>query len=275
MNVDIGDGRSLFVRVSGSGTPLLLLHGFAGSGDGWGPRITDALADRHRVLAVDLPGHGRSARADDVAAAGIAEVVEALVRLLDRLEMSTTTWAGYSMGGRVALAGAALRPERVARLIVESGSPGLRSERERRERRAADEELARMVETEGIAAFVALWESLPLFATQSRLPGSEAEAVRRRRMAQRPEGLAASLRGCGTGSQPSLWEALGRVAAPTLLIAGEEDSKFLAIAERMAAALPDARLRVVAKSGHAVHLEQPAGWLEAVEAFLDGDGAPS
>ena len=70
-------------------------------------------------------------------------------------------------------------------------------------------------------------------------------------------GLAAALRGLGTGVMPSLWDRLGTLDVPVALVVGERDEKFRAIAERMEAALPSASLHVVAGAGHAVHLEAP------------------
>ncbi len=69
------------------------------------------------------------------------------------------------------------------------------------------------------------------------------------------EGLAAALRGLGTGVMPSLWNRLEELTVAVDLVVGERDLKFRAIAERMQAALPHARLRVVPGAGHAVQLE--------------------
>jgi pimeloyl-ACP methyl ester carboxylesterase len=85
-----------------------------------------------------------------------------------------------------------------------------------------------------------------------------AAAVHTDRMRSTPAGLAAALRGLGTGSLPSLWDRLGELTAPVVLIVGERDTKFRAIAGEMAERLPRARLEIVAGAGHAVHLEAPA-----------------
>lgn len=176
---------------------------------------------------------------------------------------------GYSMGGRVALHQALRRPDRVRRLILESASPGLATEEERARRRADDEALARRIVAEGIEAFVDRWEALPLFASQRRLPENVRRRHRAGRLANDPRSLAASLRGLGTGTLPSLWDRLEDIATPTLLIVGELDPKFVEIGHRMAAAMPDARLTVVPDAGHTVHLERPGMWLERVTEFLE------
>lgn len=83
------------------------------------------------------------------------------------------------------------------------------------------------------------------------------------------EGLAGSLRGLGTGRQPSLWERLPEVRVPTLLVVGEEDGKFTRVAYEMTKRLPEARVVVVPGAGHTVHLENPAGFAAALEEFLN------
>jgi 2-succinyl-6-hydroxy-2,4-cyclohexadiene-1-carboxylate synthase len=71
----------------------------------------------------------------------------------------------------------------------------------------------------------------------------------------------------GTGAQPSFWDSLDAISVPTLLMAGEEDRKFTQVAERMAEEIPRAALRLIPKSGHAIHLENPFAWLAAVRTF--------
>lgn len=271
--VPVEEGLALRVHERGAGPPLLLLHGFTGSVEAWGEPLLAALACGHRVLAVDLHGHGRSDAPADPARLTVERVVDDLARVLEALDAPRATWVGYSMGGRVALAAAALRPGRVDRLVLESASPGLASAEERRQRREDDEARARDLEEGGIEAFVERWMALPLFATQRSLPRPVREAERRRRLGNRPGALAASLRGMGTGSQPSFWEALPSVRAPALLLTGAEDAKFRGLADAMAASLPDARRRDVAGAGHAVHLEAPDAWIEAVRGFLGATAA--
>jgi 2-succinyl-6-hydroxy-2,4-cyclohexadiene-1-carboxylate synthase len=89
-------------------------------------------------------------------------------------------------------------------------------------------------------------------------------AVREQRLRSTPAGLAAALRGLGTGALPSLWDRLDELTLPVDLVVGERDAKFRATAEGMAAGLPAARLHVVAGAGHAVHLEAPAAVAEVI-----------
>jgi 2-succinyl-6-hydroxy-2,4-cyclohexadiene-1-carboxylate synthase len=250
----------------GRGPALLLLHGFTGSSESWTP-LLPALSEHFRVLAVDLPGHGRTNAGDDVAAYAVPRVVDELVRVLDEHDAATAHVLGYSMGGRVALALAAHAPARVKRLLLESASPGLATAAERAVRVAADEALAARIEARGIEAFVDEWERLPLFASQASLPEEVRRRVRVQRLRCDPRGLALSLRGMGTGAQPPLWDALPRLRMPVHLLVGGRDAKFVAIARDMQRAVPHAALTIAPDAGHTVHLEDPATWTAVVTAY--------
>ncbi len=243
--------------------PLLLLHGFTGSSESWAP-LLPALSEHFRVLAVDLPGHGRARALDDIAAYAMPRVVDELAQLLDAQGTAPAYVLGYSMGGRVALALAAHAPDKVQQLILESASPGLATAEERAARIAADEALAARIEAHGVEAFVDEWQCLPLFASQRTLPAEVRQRVRAQRLRNHAHGLALSLRGMGTGAQPSLWDALPSLRMPVHLLAGAHDAKFVAIAQSMARALPNAALTVIPNAGHTVHLEAPDVWLRYV-----------
>ncbi len=177
---------------------------------------------------------------------------------------------GYSMGARLALAFAVAHPDRVARLVLESGGAGIEDAVARASRREADEALADRIERDGIAVFVDEWERLPLWASQANLPGEIRRRQRERRLANWPQGLANSLRGFGQGVQPSLWYALPSLPMPVLAVAGGLDTKYAAIAERMGALVPCATTVVIPGAGHTPHLERPEEFWNAVEAFLRG-----
>jgi len=267
MFVTMRDGLRLHVRIEGKGEPLLLIHGFTGSVDAWGEDTLKGLSQGFQVVAVDLLGHGASDVSEDPERYATDEMLRDLCQVLDAAAVDRARWLGYSMGGRIALAGAIRRPSRVSALILESASPGLAGENERRARRRADEALAEGILRGGMEAFVDHWMGLPLFATQGKLSNQIQEANRERRLKNSPEALAACLRGNGTGAQPSFWEDLGAIQTPTLLLAGEEDRKFTEIARRMAEKMFEADLRVIPRSGHSIHLENPFAWLAAVRTF--------
>lgn len=256
-------------QVSGQGPPLVLLHGFTGSATAWGD-VACRLARHRRVIAFDLPGHGAAPIPRDPGHARLPEVAGALVRALTALGVGEADWVGYSMGARTALQVAIEHPEAVRALVLESGSPGIADSVERAARAAADARLADAIERDGLERFVDGWLAQPLFASQASLPEDVRVRERARRLEGRAAGYAASLRAMGTGTQEPLWERLGDVRSRTLLLTGALDVKYCAVAHAMAAALPDARVAIVRGAGHAVHLERPDAWLDAVEPFLDG-----
>lgn len=237
---------------------VVLLHGFTQSGTAWAP-VTEALTQAgHEVVTVDAPGHGASAdvRADLWQAAGL--IVEAAGE-------HPADYVGYSMGARMALHVALAHPDAVRRLVLVSGTGGIDRADERAARRAADEEVAQRAERDGTAAFLRWWLARPLFAT---LP-PEAAALESR-LAGTPAGLASSLRLAGTGTQEPLWDRLGAIAVPTLVVTGALDPAYCANGQRLVKAIgPNASLTVIPGAGHAVALEQPARFTATLLAFLD------
>jgi 2-succinyl-6-hydroxy-2,4-cyclohexadiene-1-carboxylate synthase len=267
MKFQSDDGVNYHLHTGGAGDPLVALHGFTGTGQG----IVSSLAgliDTRRIVAPDLLGHGETDAPADPVRYTMERAAADLAALIDHAADGCADVFGYSMGGRLALYLALAYPARVRTLILESASPGLESDDERAARRIRDDVLANQIECDGCAPFVEQWERLPLFATQT----AEMRAVLRpERLSQRPEGLANSLRGMGTGVQPSLWGRLGELQMPVSLLTGADDPKFTAINVRMAASIPSARHIVIADAGHTPHIEQPAVLTAAIGTFLADD----
>lgn len=246
---------------------LVLLHGFTGSAASWGSHLDTLAESGLRVIALDMLGHGRSDVPPDPQRYAIEQCESDIVAALQELGVrkGESILLGYSMGGRIALYTAFSGFFRA--LILESASPGLADPVERARRQSSDEVLATSIERNGVEAFVNYWEQLPLFASQSNLSHEQEAAVRTRRLHNSTTGLAHSLRGVGTGAQPSLHARLPALHIPVLLIAGALDAKFCTIAQQMAQALPQARLHIIPQAGHAVHLEQPETFDRLVENF--------
>lgn len=261
-------GIRIGYREAGSpdGEPLVLLHGFTGSSATWTALAADLGA--YRLIMPDLAGHGHTEAPEAPDRYAMGEQVADLDALFTRFGLDRFSLLGYSMGGRIAIGYTAAHPEKVSRLILESTSPGLRTGDERRERRESDGKLAAFIEREGLRAFTDRWENIPLFASQKRLPEEVRERVRRGRLCNDPAGLAGSLRGIGTGSQPSYWESLEHFGMPVTLITGALDDKYVNVAADMARRLPDAHLVTVQDAGHAVHVENPARFATIVREAL-------
>ncbi len=255
----------------GGGPDALLLHGFTGSKESWSG-LLPLLEGSFRLLAVDLPGHGESGLPPCLQRYRMEEAAQDLAELVRRLAGGPVHLLGYSMGGRLALYFALEYPELARSLALESASPGLEGAAEREARRASDATLADRILAQGMEAFTAEWERLPLFASQASLPEAARRELRLRRLQNRPEGLAGSLRGMGTGVQPSLWGRLAALQLRTLLVAGELDEKFCALNRRMAQEIPAARLEIVPGAGHSVHLEQPLVYAKLLHRFWSQEG---
>jgi len=228
----------------------VLLHGFTQTGRSW--EAVQRAASR-QTLAPDLRGHGTSAAVRPV---DVPHVVADVAALADEAVL-----CGYSMGGRIALHTALAHPRRVRRLVLVSATAGIEDHGELAQRRAADEALAAGLERDGLEAFAARWAAQPLFAG---LAPEAAAAAHADRLRNDTAGLAAALRGLGTGVMEPVWHRLGELRMPVAVLAGERDAKFLAIARSLAGALPAATLTVVPGAGHALHLEAP----EAVAGAL-------
>lgn len=246
---------------SGPGIPLLLLHGFLGDahdwdGFDWGERP---------VLAIDLPGHGRSlGRPDsDYTLEGAAEDCLALA---DRHGWERFAVAGYSMGGRIACHVPLIAPGRVVALVAISAHPGIEETSEREGRLATDERRADLLRRDP-SAFKATWYDQPVFASLALRPGLRRRLEGRHRSA-RPEEAARALSGFSTGRQTPVGERLALLGVPVLLVSGAHDRIY----ERLLAdwARRDGHEHVsIQGAGHSLPFEQPRRLSTTVRRFLD------
>jgi 2-succinyl-6-hydroxy-2,4-cyclohexadiene-1-carboxylate synthase len=252
----------LHAERAGDGPTLVLLHGFTQTGRLWG-RFGELLGRGRRLVAIDLPGHGDSSevRADLAAAAGL---------VADAAGPGPFALLGYSLGARLALHVAVAAPAGLTRLVLLSGTAGIEDDDARGRRRREDEDRARGLESAAdVGAFLDSWLAAPMFATLRTSAAGEAE---RRRNS--PAGLASSLLLAGAGAQVPLWDRLGEVAVPVLVVAGATDPRYQALGARLARGVPDGTLAVVPGAGHAVHLEQPEVTAAVVSAWLADNEPP-
>jgi 2-succinyl-6-hydroxy-2,4-cyclohexadiene-1-carboxylate synthase len=248
----------LHAERRGSGPPLLLVHGFTQTRRCWGPEV-DALAADHEVVLVDAPGHGGSA--------GIVADLRTGGRLIAD-QGGEATYVGYSMGARFCLHIALMNPELVRGLVLLGGTAGIEDPIEREQRRHQDLATADRIERDGLERFLDDWLVQPLFAG---VPPER--ACRSERLENTVDGLRSSLEHAGTGSQDPSWHELHRLEMPVLVLAGAEDAKFTALAERMADEIGhNATLALVEGAGHAAHLEQPDRFLAIVRPWLVDHG---
>ncbi len=233
---------------------VVLLHGFGGTHRAWDGVVALLDPERYLPLAIDLPGHGEHAdAARPITFAGC--VAHVLTRAPERFAL-----CGYSLGGRVALHIALAAPARVRRLVLVAATAGIEDEGERAQRRLADRRLAEDLERLPYEEFIERWRTQPLFAGDPPAVGARAREDQRR---NRPDALAAVLRGIGSGEMQPLWSRLAELEMPVAILVGDRDTKFQALGERMAA-LPARAELVVVPGGHALALENPAAVARAL-----------
>ncbi|WP_375340748.1 2-succinyl-6-hydroxy-2,4-cyclohexadiene-1-carboxylate synthase [Okeania sp. SIO2C9] len=244
---------------------ILLLHGFMGSSNDFFDFIPQ-LCEYFCCLTVDLPGHGKTIVTGSDEYYDMENTAIGLIHLLDELKIDQCYLFGYSMGGRLALYMAIYFPTRFEKLILESASPGLKTEVERSLRRQSDLKLANKLKNSNFQEFLSNWYSQALF--KSLRQNHNFEKIIERRLENNPLELARSLRNMGTGNQPSLWEKLSNHQIPTLLMAGESDDKFQGINLKIVELCQVAHLKIIPESGHNIHWENPQKWIGTLINFL-------
>ncbi|RWR05925.1 2-succinyl-6-hydroxy-2,4-cyclohexadiene-1-carboxylate synthase [Siminovitchia fortis] len=246
---------------------VILLHGFTGDHTTWNS-LTNALKDFFQVVAIDLLGHGKTDSPEQPERYVMENAAKDIVSIMDQLKIDKAHLLGYSMGGRLALGTSILFPERFETLMLESASPGLKTEQEKIARIQSDESLAAGILEQGVESFVNYWENIPLFQTQKRLPSAIRDQIRTQRLQNDPIGLANSLIGFGTGRQLSWWDKLQELDIPVLLMCGKQDEKFCKIAAEMNRLFPKAKIMEFNDAGHAIHVEEPKKFDTIVKEFL-------
>lgn len=258
------NGTTYAYDISGKGEPFVLLHGFTGIKQSW-TTIKAYLEENYQVLTIDLPGHGQTKTERIVL---MDEFVDDLHELTRKLNIDSFHLLGYSLGGRSALSYAMKYGHTLRSLILESASPGLKTEKERNERVKQDEALIEMMQTKGLEQFVSYWENIPLFQSQKRLPEQIKQKIRSERLSNTVEGLVISLKGMGTGAQTPWWDRLHELDMPVLLIVGSLDDKYVSINKEMNRLIKSSKLEVVKGAGHNVHLEQAEKFVTIIKEHV-------
>lgn len=245
-------------RRSGSQPTLVALHGFAGTGADWRP-VLEPLPNA--LVLPDLPGHGGTS-------GPLPEGFEALADALAELPVEgPAVWLGYSFGARCLWQLALRHPERVHALVLVSPHPGLGRLADRVQRRRQDEDDARLLETQGLDAFLEAWHARPVFETRRAKP-AWAQEVEAKRATNDPKRLAEVLRRFGLGAQPDVRPRLAEITAPTLWVTGALDEPYTALARDCAGRLPRGEHAVLAGAGHGAHLEEPQAFQDVLRRFL-------
>ena len=244
------DGTNIYYEVHGSGPPLILTHGYSSTSAMWQGQI-EALAKRHRLILWDMRGHGQSDYPDDPAAYSEALTVGDIAALLDEVGAAKAIVGGLSLGGYMSLAFYRAHPERVSALLIIDTGPGFKKDdaREAWNKRAHD--TAERFEQHGLDVLKS--------ASGERSSVSHRDA----------SGLARAARGMLTQRDARVIELLPEIKVPSLVVVGADDTPFLAASDYMAAKIPGARKAVIPAAGHAVNIDQPQAFIDAVVPFLE------
>ena len=269
------DGARIHLMERGRGRPILLIHGITLRGEVWAPQL-HLLADRYRVVAIDVRGHGRSTVGSD--GLGRAAAASDIATVIKSLDLTGVVIVGHSMGGMIlmefigrykevvedrvgglvfmdtAASGVIAAPfaplaRAVGRLLndkIEEGSSPLRS-------LSGDNDLAWLIARLGFGA----------------QPSARAvELLRRFQMEAPPSTVIPS--GIDLIDHDGRW-ALAGTPTPSLVLVGSRDILTpVRQARKIANLLPDARLEVVPAAGHQLMQERPREVCRLIDEFIAG-----
>jgi len=245
------DGVEIYYEVHGGGPALLLTHGYSSTSAMWEGQI-EALSKHHKLVLWDMRGHGQSDYPDNPAAYSEALTVADMAALLDAIGAETAIVGGLSLGGYMSLAFYRAHPDRVRALLIIDTGPGFKKDDARETWNKRARETGDRFEREGLEVLKS--------ASPERSGVSHRDAC----------GLARAARGMLTQRDARVIESLPDIKVPSLVVAGADDTPFLAASDYMAAKIPGAKKVVIPAAGHAVNIDQPQAFIDAVLPFLDG-----
>jgi pimeloyl-ACP methyl ester carboxylesterase len=212
----------------------------------------EALSEHHTLVLWDMRGHGQSDYPADPAAYSEALTVADMAALLDEVGADRAIVGGLSLGGYMSLAFHRAHPQRVRALLIIDTGPGFKKDdaRDAWNRRAHD--TGDRFEREGLAVLKSL--------SRERSSVSHRDA----------SGLARAARGMLAQRDARVIESLPDIKVPSLVVVGADDAPFIAASDYMAAKIPGAKKVVIPAAGHAVNIDQPQAFIDAVLPFLAG-----
>jgi pimeloyl-ACP methyl ester carboxylesterase len=230
-------GVKIHYEVHGSGPTILLSHGYSSTARMWDGQIA-ALKDRYQLIVWDFRGHGESDYPADQSLYSEALTVGDMAALLDVVGVK-----------KAIVAFNASHPDRVRALMLFDTGPGFKKDEARLKWNETANKRAADFDARGLTA----------------LNSSDEVKLTRHRDAT---GLAGAARGMLAQQNDRVIQSLDKIAVPTLVLVGANDTNFLAATDYMAAKIKGATKAVVPDAGHAANLHQPALFNQAVEAFL-------
>ena len=242
-----GDVR-LYYEDHGSGTPILLTHGFGASTGMWRGQV-EAFQSRYRLIPWDMRGHGQTECPEDLFNYSQALTDDDMAALLDHLEIDQAVITGHSLGGFMSLSFNVAHSDRVKALVLQGCGPGYRREEPRLAWNERAERRARTLEEGGLAAL-----------------GGGAEVGES--VQGSAQCLAQAARGILSQVDSRVMDSLKGISVPTLVICGDGDTPFVDGARYMGDRIPGATYVEVPGAGHGVNVEKPEAVNAALETFL-------
>jgi len=266
--IQAGDGAELHAEATGAGTPLLFIHEFAGDHRSWEPQVR-YFSGAYLCITYAARGYPPSGVPADPAAYSQARAVADAVAVLDGLGVERAHVVGLSMGGFAALHLLLRHPGRVLSAVVAGAGYGAQPDRQQAFR-AECEAIAAAFEAEGSARVAPRYAAGPARVQfQNKNPRGWAEFAAA--LAEHSAlGSALTMRGV-QARRPSLYALRGelsRIAAPVLIMAGDEDEGCLEPALMLKRTIPTSGLVVLPQTGHTANLEEPGAFNAAVDRFL-------
>jgi pimeloyl-ACP methyl ester carboxylesterase len=243
------DGVEIYYEVHGEGPPVLLTHGYSSSSHMWEGQV-EPFSQRYKLITWDMRGHGKTDYPDDQAKYSEAETVADMAAILDAVGADKAVIGGLSLGGYMSLAFHLAHPERCEALLIIDTGPGYKSDAPRDGWNVTAIRRAERFEKDGLPP-----------------PGSGG-AETRAAPHRDATGLAKAARGMLTQHDARVMNSLPTIAVPALVLAGADDTPFLAATDYMAAKIPGAKKVIIPGAGHAANIDQPAAFNEAVLGFL-------
>ncbi len=268
MRILTDDGVGLEVTDLGSGPVLMLVHGFGGAKEDFSDQLEDLGTD-HRVITLDLRGHGQSDGPEDEAKYSLDRFSADLANVLDALAVDRVRLLGHSMGGMIVRRFALAFPERLEALVLMDTSPGSLS--------SLDSDIidlgVQIAKEQGMDELKRVMDAFEPLST----PAYDRLLSERPGYREFGDAKWAALSGAmytqmmvEIRDQPNQLAELATVQCPTLVMVGVEDVAFLDGSRAMAATIPGAQLVVIPNAGHSPQFENGPAWLEVLQSFLAG-----
>ena len=255
------NGVQLHYTEHGSGTPVVLLHGFPLDSRMWEAQVTALAAAGHRVIAPDLPGFGQSRSDRPFTLESLADDIHALLAAVGALPCAL---AALSMGGYVALAYAKKYPADLRALMLVD----TKAEADTAEGKQGRDKMIELVRKEGSRAIADQMMPKMLAKDAAEQRPQTAQALRKIMEACPPKTIEHALG--AMRDRPDRSGELSSIKVPTLVVVGDADAITPpGVAESMAQKIPGAQLVTIRGAGHMSPMEQPEQVNRALKSFLE------